>query len=104
MRLGFSSLYLIALALYGLAWLTMQPGALSWRQFEPNLARTGSSERGDGARIGQSSAQPHINAFPHTRFLTRILVPLDVVGLASVHADEIRPAVAIHVRDHAAGR
>jgi len=37
MRLGFSSLYLIALALYGLAWLTMQPGALSWRQFEPNL-------------------------------------------------------------------
>jgi len=37
MRLGFSSLYLIALALYGLAWLTMQPGTLSWRQFEPNL-------------------------------------------------------------------
>jgi cytochrome b561 len=37
MRLGFSSLYLIALALYGLAWLTMQPGALSWRQFEANL-------------------------------------------------------------------
>ena len=37
MRLGFSSLYLIALALYGLAWLTMQPGALAWRHFDANL-------------------------------------------------------------------
>ena len=36
MRLGFSSLYLIALGLYGLAWLTMQfkDAPLSWRQFE----------------------------------------------------------------------
>jgi hypothetical protein len=34
MRLGFSSLYLIALGLYGLAWLTMQPGLLSLRQFQ----------------------------------------------------------------------
>ena len=37
MRLGFSSLYLIALALYGLAWLTMQPGALARQHFDANL-------------------------------------------------------------------